>query len=51
LSVLGIFVLIAVALIVVYKVSTPSGGAPSGQPVAAVKCETGSSWRPTFTPT
>ena len=41
LSVLGIFVLIAVALIVVYKVNTPSGGAPSGQPVAAVKCETG----------
>jgi hypothetical protein len=41
LSVLGIFVLIAVALIVVYKVSTPSGGPPSGQPVAAVKCETG----------
>jgi hypothetical protein len=41
LSVLGIFVVIAVALIVVYKVSTPSGGAPSGQPVAAVKCETG----------
>lgn len=41
LSVLGIFVLVAVALIVVYKVSTSSGGAPSGQPVAAVKCESG----------
>jgi hypothetical protein len=41
LSVLGIFVVIAVALIVLYKVSTATGGAPSGDPVANIRCDAG----------
>lgn len=41
LTVLGIFVVIAVALIVLYKVSTTTGGAPSGDTVANVRCDAG----------
>jgi len=41
LSVLGIFVVIAVALIVLYRVSSNTGGAPSGDTVANVRCDAG----------
>jgi hypothetical protein len=37
--VLGVFLIVAVALVVLYRTSTSSGGAPSGEPVANVKCE------------
>jgi hypothetical protein len=36
----GVFLLVFIALIVVYKVTTTTSG-PSGQPVANVRCDTG----------
>jgi hypothetical protein len=37
----GVFLLVFIALIVVYKVSTASSGAPNGPPVGPIRCDTG----------